>query len=244
MKSLNRLEKNGLGLFIGWFVLGLITTVGQTTSSTVLNWASEHNYSSHSFAINFVLGCLKYGDAVLILLAALNTYWILARQWGASDALRWFLLVVVISGCIETMGTLTGFPFGSYKYTDHFGPRIWSVLPITIPLAWFVVLTNILLLVREIYPMLLAWQEALLVASLTAIFDLILEPFARIKGYWVWDDVFPPWKNYLSWWMISFVLIFLFVPAVIPSKDRDLRSFIILACMLLLFATTRLLHGI
>jgi uncharacterized membrane protein len=244
MKKLTRLEKVGLGVFIAWFVLGFITTILQVTSGEVVNWATTRGYAPDSFVIKFVLICLKYGDAVLMLLAAINTYWAICNNWGISIARRWTLIILIMSALIETIGTRTGFPFGAYTYTEYFGPRILNVLPLAIPLAWFVVLTNMVLLVREIYPMLLAWQEGLLVASLTAIFDLIMEPFARIKAYWLWAEIQPPWQNYLSWWVISFVLVFLFAPGTMPLKEREIRPLVFLGSMILLFVTARFVHGI
>ncbi len=90
-----------------------------------------------------VAGCLRIGDPILILLAFANTHAHAAREWTPATARRWGLIILVAALGIETAGVMTGLIFGSYRYTDRFGPML-GVVPLTIPLAWHVVVTNAL----------------------------------------------------------------------------------------------------
>ena len=102
---------------------------------------------------------------------------------GASDGLdgfiarRWGLIVLVCAYGIETFGTITSFPFGDYHYTDRFGPML-GVVPLTIPLAWHVVVTNALFIVRAVTPYASRLAEAALAGLLCTLYDFVLEPFA------------------------------------------------------------------
>ena len=77
-------------------------------------------------------------------------------------ARRWALIVIVCAYAVEWLGSQTGFPFGNYHYTENFGPTLEGV-PLTIPLAWHVVVTNALFVVRAIAPHLSQFIEAIVV---------------------------------------------------------------------------------
>ena len=144
------------------------------------------------FLHNFVDLCLIYGDPALIILAFVNTHLHAVRQWSAGVARRWGLTVLVCAYAIEELGSRTGIPFGEYHYTTNFGPMAYAV-PLTIPLAWHVVVTNALFLVRSLTPHLTRLIEAGAVGLICVIYDFILEPFASTtKLYWVWKGAAVP----------------------------------------------------
>jgi putative membrane protein len=137
---------------------------------------------------------------------------------------------------VETCGALTGFPFGRYSYTDRFGPEL-GVVPLTIPLAWHVVLTNALFLVRALAPHLPRLGEAAGVGAIATLYDAVLEPFAvRVKGYWFWQGSGAvPLQNYAAWFVISALLAFAFAPATTQRGPRDIRPAILLGATVVLF---------
>jgi uncharacterized membrane protein len=229
MKRWTTLEKIALGAFLFWFVCGLIFTVGRIDDATVAAWPLP------AWLHAFVAWCLSTGDPLLILLAFANTHLLAARQWGAKPARRWALFIVVLSLAVETLGALTGFPFGTYAYTDRFGP-VLGVVPLVIPLAWHVVLTNALFLVRAVAPHLPRWGEAVAAVILATLYDAVLEPFATsVKGYWHWRDGAVPLQNYLAWLIVGTLLIRAFAPTGAMRAGRDPRPAIILGTTVLLF---------
>jgi putative membrane protein len=229
------LEKIALGAFGFWFACGLIFTLGHIGPATVAAWPIP------SWLHSFVALCLGSGDPILILLAFANTHLLAARHWGATVARRWALVIIVLSLVIETCGALTGFPFGVYSYTDKFGP-VLGVVPMTIPLAWHVVLTNALFVVRTILPHLPRWGEAAGVGFIATLYDMILEPFAtRVKDYWIWPADWQwhagpvPVQNYIAWFVIGALLVFAFAPTSGNRSGRDPRPALILGATVVLF---------
>jgi uncharacterized membrane protein len=229
MKRWTFLEKIVLGAFLFWFVCGLIFTVGRIDAAAVAAWPLPEWLRA------FVALCMSTGDPLLILLAFANTHLLAARQWGAKPARRWALFIIVLSLAVETLGAMTGFPFGAYAYTDRYGP-VLGVVPLAIPLAWHVVLTNALFLVRALAPHLPRWGEAAATGLLATLYDAVLEPFATsVKGYWHWRDGAVPLQNYVAWLIVGALLVRVFAPTNAPRAGRDPRPAIILGTTVLLF---------
>lgn len=246
MKSWTPLEKSFLIAYLIWMGVGLVTMPLQITSSRLLEWDFFKDGQNATF-FYFLDFCLRNGNPILMFLAAMNTYLMLIRHWGLHSARRWSLIVMVFTGVIETLGTKTGFPFGSYIYTEYMGPRILGVLPISIPLAWLVVVSSLLIGVKCRFPEWGKWRCAMVVGVLATVFDYVMEPFAaRIMAYWLWDSStgLPSWPNYLSWFLISFYLVGRHSVMRLEDTCSDIRPPILIGSMLLLFAVVRLVHGI
>lgn len=156
---------------------------------------------------------LGYADALWMFLAAVNIYFYMIEREGLAVARRWALLIIVGSGLLEWVGTRTGYPFGPYIYTSNFGPLIGGVLPCTIPLAWVVVVMASRYTVLALFPALNRWLLSLGVGLLALVTDLNMELVAwKVRAYWIWyphdpaPPLWPPWQNFLSWFMAAYVL--------------------------------------
>ncbi|MCE0483417.1 MAG: carotenoid biosynthesis protein [Methylacidiphilales bacterium] len=237
MKRWNLLEKIMLGAFLFWSAAGLIFTLSHITPDIVAHW------SVPAWLEHFVVGCLQTGDPILILLAFANTHLHAARQWSPATARRWGLIILAAAFAVETLGAETGFPFGHYHYTDHFGPML-GVIPLTIPFAWHIVVTNALFVVRALFPHAPRGQEAALAALLCMAYDFILEPFAtRAKGYWIWADGTIPLSNYIAWFVVSGSLVFFFAPSLANRFRADPRPGLILGLTILIYLAGRWAAG-
>ena len=195
--------------------------------------------------INHLPPHLAWADAFFMVLAAANIFGTMARRDGWRAAAASFLIIALVSGLAETVGVLTGFPFGSYDYTPYFGWKIGGVLPFTIPLAWFVVLGSChdlaTLWLRE-RP---RWKLAFVTAVGATLLDWVMEPFAcRIKSYWLWNTPEIPWQNYASWFVLSFILTASCPWGKEPLRRSDPRSAVVLGAMLATFALGRIMHGV
>jgi len=226
----NIVEKIAFAAFLIWTAAGLIFTLKHISPDTVAHWPVPR------WLGRFVDLCLQTGDPILILLAFTNTHLHAARQWSAGIARRWGLIVLVCAFGIETFGAITGFPFGEYHYTDRFGP-ILGVVPLTIPLAWHVVVTNALFVVRAVAPHASRLAEAALAGLLCTLYDFVLEPFATtLKHYWIWTDgTTPPSLNYVAWFVLSGLLVRLFAPTLSSRYRLDPRPALVLGLTIAIF---------
>lgn len=120
---------------------------------------------------------------------------------------------IVIVGCatylIEVIGVKTGYPFGAYHYYPTLGPLVWGV-PITIALAWVGVVVNSLMISTQHSK----WRRALETGAWVVAIDLILDPVAVERKFWIWDEAGAffgiPMINFTSWAIIAALLSFLF----------------------------------
>jgi uncharacterized membrane protein len=195
---------------------------------------------------------LRQADAIWMLLAAANVYVHTAASEGLPTARRWAAIILAGSAACEWVGVRTGVPFGAYRYTDRFGWRLGGVLPAAIPLAWLVILICGRYLVLALRPHATRLETALGVAVVAVVTDANLEFVAwKLRGYWLWYPgrsgasvpTWPPWENYASWFMLSFLLSWLLPPnfALRLVRPAATRPILILVLMNLLFACAQLL---
>ena len=232
-KSWNGLERVFCAAFLIWSAAGLLFTVLRITPDTIDHW------SLPPVLALFIDLCLQYGDPILIILACANTHLHAVRQWSAGEARRWGACILVSAYAVEAVGVNVGLPFGPYQYTDHFGPMLGPV-PLTIPLAWHVVVTNALFVVRAVVPFCSRFMEAALAGLLCTLYDVVLEPFATtVKDYWRWDGGSVPPLNYIAWFVISALLIRIWAPTISTRHRFDPRPWLILGFTIVIFAAGR-----
>jgi len=184
----------------------------------------------------------RHADAIWMFLAGAVLFVELAKCWGARSTLIHFVVIGIITGALETIGVLTGFPFGDYEYTNRYGFRLAGILPFAIPVAWFVVVGAGLAITERLSrgrkgPV----AKAGVVAVLAVLTDINLEPVAwKVRGYWHWytgsewaDKAnqipsYPPIENYISWAVIAFglALVCAFLPR--SQANHSLRPFYVL----------------
>ena len=225
----NWLEVLAFLAFLIWSAAGLYFTVQRITPAEIERWKISPDLR------HFVLLCLQNGDPVLILLAFINTHLHAARQWAAGAARAWCVIVLICAYGIECFGTKTTFPFGAYHYTGNFGPMLW-IVPLTIPMAWHIVLTNALFVVRAVLPHVTQLTEALLAGIICTAYDFVLEPFATTrKHYWEWATGSVPLINYVAWFILSALLIRLFAPTLSTPHRLYPRPWLILGLTVAIF---------
>jgi putative membrane protein len=119
------------------------------------------------------------------------------------------------------VGATTGFPFGSYSYTDVLQPQIFGVVPLAIPFAWLLIVVAAVGVAERIghrdgKPVndhQLNPTRVLTAASFALLLDVTIEPFAvYINRYWVWSSAEGgvyygiPASNFIAWWVTSLIL--------------------------------------
>jgi putative membrane protein len=160
------------------------------------------------------------GGALLVLLGTLAGLWLTLNfgRWGALASL-W---VLFLSWLIEHVGATTGFPFGTYNYTDVLQPQIFDVVPLAIPFAWLLIVTAAmgtaeLLLERDgraaNADLRVSASKVFTAAAFALLLDVTIEPFAvHVNHYWVWSHSAGagyygiPASNFVAWWLTSLLL--------------------------------------
>jgi uncharacterized membrane protein len=184
--------------------------------------------------LSFAVYCLVYPFAILLLsfdwmpfgmewmssllLAMMGLCclgWLWANLGGTSFVMG--VLIAVIGVALEYLGVLTGFPFGSYRYTGVLVPELPGGVPVAIGFAWLVVIVSGLFTARRAFPrqhistgdiLAISVAGALLAVTL----DLLLEPVAyHVKSYWQWlpgdgDYYGIPLTNFITWFLAALLL--------------------------------------
>lgn len=113
--------------------------------------------------------------------------------------------IVIVTFLVEVLGSTTGFPFGSYDYTDSLVPQLFGV-PVIVSFAW----AGITLTVHSAFgaaPRVSAFRRlariAIMAGAITA-WDAFLDPQMVGEGYWQWQPASPAYRgiplvNYLGW---------------------------------------------
>ncbi len=183
---------------------------------------------------------------LIILLVSLSTLFFflfaVMHGWhtlGAQRLLTLLALTVITAMVMESVGVLTGWPFGPYHYTDRLGPKLLGLVPFPILLAWFMmVYTSQQVVERIAAPFLpervawyhLAWLTFVAAMALTA-WDLIMDPLMVARAHWVWEvrgRYFGiPVQNYFGW-MLTAVLVYggyyLMHPRIVRSGSKEWQA--------------------
>jgi len=134
----------------------------------------------------------------------------LGHAWlrlGAGHALAFWILSFVVSLTFELLGTSQGWIYGSYQYTDRLGVKVFGLVPILVPLAWFMMMYASYAVANALAPWAQGitgwlWLTLLSALAMTA-WDLVNDPIMVTSGHWTWQEKGPyfgiPLSNYVGW---------------------------------------------
>lgn len=114
------------------------------------------------------------------------------------------ILVFTVGLTVEIIGVATGFPFGAYHYGDSLGWKIAEV-PIVLGLNWWLLVyasihTAAVLHTHKVVRIVLA--PAIMLGL-----DFLIEPLCGRLNFWFWEASAVPLENYVSWYIISLILV-------------------------------------
>lgn len=151
---------------------------------------------------------------LFVVVHALSLY----RVW---DVVVFYVVTLVVSFTLENVGVLTGFPFGSYYYSDALGPKLGEV-PILIGFSYvgaaYASWVMALILLR-VWRSPLQGATVFFVPFFAAIFmvmwDLTFDPAnSTIQQWWIWGDggayFGVPISNFAGWYLTVFVFMLIF----------------------------------
>jgi bisanhydrobacterioruberin hydratase len=150
---------------------------------------------------------------------------LLWTQQEKNRSFYFFLLTCFVVGIlVEIVGVNTSVLFGRYEYGSVMGKKIMNV-PWLIGINWFVIMYTSGMAVSQVHH----WVEkqyatagaflspqirnaSIIIdgALLATFFDYIMEPVAIKLEYWSWFNGNIPFFNYLCWFIVSLVLLYVF----------------------------------
>jgi putative membrane protein len=158
-----------------------------------------------------------------------------SQNLGWRHTLLLLALTFAVSLLFESVGVATGWVYGPYHYTDKLGPKFLGLVPLLIPVAWFMMTYPSYVIAKHLVPPIRnGWVWRLLVAGLGAVimtaWDLAMDPMMVAGGHWVWEQPGAffgvPLQNYWGWWLTTFITFWLFLtlarikPELTTSNNR------------------------
>ena len=147
--------------------------------------------------------------------------------------LYFFLLLIFITGfLIEWTGVHTGRIFGRYAYGNVLGVKVDDV-PLIIGVNWFLLIyaTGVSLQQSNIKNQLVRLVTG---AFVLVVLDVLIEPIAVRFDYWHWIGGHIPAKNYVCWFIVSMVLLFVFEQ--FNFKKQGMAALVLLISQFIFFA--------
>lgn len=139
---------------------------------------------------------------------------------GGRQALLFLGLSFSVSLLFESVGVLTGWVYGPYHYTDRLGFKVFGLVPLLIPVAWFMMIYPSHVLVERLAGAgrgsglgRTAWLAGLSALAMTA-WDLVMDPIMVATGNWAWEVKGAyfgiPLRNYGGWLVTTFSIYLLY----------------------------------
>jgi bisanhydrobacterioruberin hydratase len=207
-----------------------------------------------------LFGQARWPEGLLLVLTAATVIASMTRQLPGQNVMLAAVIIAVIGGAAQSLGALTGIPFGPYVYTERIGQQLFHPLPWAVPLVWIAAI----FLSRGVARLVLRpWRKTQtygfrligLTILLVVLLDVGLEVFAtRVKQYWYWqptklqlDWYGAPGINFLGWAVTALLIMAFATPALInkkpmPQPPPDYSPLTVWLLLNLLFATGAAAH--
>ena len=104
---------------------------------------------------------------------------------------------------VEVVGVKTGLLFGEYSYGYPLGLKFLNV-PLIIGINWLILAICSYGLIS--YFITYLFPKVILASILMVLIDILIEPVAINLGFWSWDLIDIPIKNYFTWFIVSFII--------------------------------------
>lgn len=155
----------------------------------------------------------------LLLSSFLVLYTSSSLSWKSYIAL---IAIGIIGFFVEVVGVKTGVIFGSYNYGKALGFSLFSV-PLLMSVNWAMLIFACGNFIQTNNNLI----KAFAVASLMVLLDVFMEPNAPKFDFWYWENNVIPLRNFVAWFVISFLIQLLFHPFLHQKKSSTARVFYI-----------------
>jgi uncharacterized membrane protein len=143
----------------------------------------------------------------------------------------YLVLAYIISFGVEAIGVNTGIIFGWYEYGSVLGLKLWDT-PLLIGVNWLILLLACSDVANRIHPN--PYIRSVMASALMVALDFIIEPIAISLGFWTWEEVEVPLRNYVGWFITALILQLYY--SFTKTKPANSRSLWILGAQILFFS--------
>lgn len=150
-----------------------------------------------------------------------------------------FALIIFIAGFMaEYIGVHTGWLFGHYSYGGTLGTKLFDI-PLLIGINWFLLIyaAGVSLQRSRLKNV---WVRIFTGAIVLTMLDVLIEPIAIRFDYWHWLDGGIPLKNYVCWFVLSVLLLFIFEQ--LKFKRQNIVGPALLIAQFVFFAVLNLMY--
>ncbi len=125
------------------------------------------------------------------------------------DLLLFASLCYIAGFLVEMAGVQTGAIFGTYRYGEVLGPKVWGT-PLMIGVNWVILVYASAASMNHWLGKKSRLLRIALAAAVMVLLDLLIEPVAVAFGFWTWEGGIIPIQNYVAWYVLAFGLIAVF----------------------------------
>ena len=118
---------------------------------------------------------------------------------------------------VEVVGVKTGLLFGEYSYGYPLGLKFLNV-PLIIGINWLILAICSYGLIS--YFITYFFPKVILASIFMVLIDILIEPVAINLGFWSWDLIDIPIKNYFMWFIVSFIINYALASSQIKINPR------------------------
>lgn len=192
------------------------------------------------FHVSGAVGMVYYDREVFVSMTPLNLcimfLLLLINETQFSRSLVYALLISFFVGLFtEMIGVKTGVLFGNYSYGDVMGTKIFQV-PLLIGINWFsIVFCSYVLVVKYTGQPTSTRFVSAMAAGVATAFDWLMEPVAMELGFWSWHQDSVPLLNYICWFVISFLLVRLFLLLKVSTTNPFAPYLLLIQAVFFLF---------
>jgi putative membrane protein len=163
----------------------------------------------------------RYSIVLSVLIQSGIVFLLMIRAAGLYRSTLMAAKVIFLTWAIEAIGTATGFPFGSYSYTDLLQPQLLNV-PLLIPFAWMMMLPPSWAVAQRLSRSKGKLVSLALGALAFTAWDLFLDPQMVEWDLWIWrgsSGYFGiPWTNFAGWFLSSLMIMIIVKPVSLPER--------------------------
>lgn len=156
----------------------------------------------------------------------------------ANSSFFLFVGIIFLAGfSIEWIGVKSEWIFGKYAYGPALGTQLGDV-PLCIGVNWFLLIysTGVFMKISRVRNMM---TRVLTGAFILVLLDFFIEPIAIQLNYWHWAGNTVPFRNYIGWFFISAILLFVFEK--FQFKKQSIVAPVFLATQFVFFIILRLI---